>query len=220
VAKRKIFVVDDHEIVRFGIAQLVGRQPDLEVCGEANNSPAALTGIAATSPDLAIIDLSLKESAGLDLVKNLHATRPALPILVLSMYEESIYGEMCLRAGAMGYLMKEQGMSKLLEAIYRVLSGKIYASENLSNALLQQRVHPSLSADQSPLKRLSLRELEVLRLIGHWKTTAQIAKELNLSVKTVEYYRDQLKRKLNLKTGIELVQYAVQIAGRHYPGIS
>lgn len=209
VAKTKILLVDDHAVVRFGIGQLINKQPDLAVCGEADSASRALDVFTQTHPDLAIIDISLRESSGLELIKNLKALEPKLPILVISMHDESIHGEMAIRAGALGYIMKEEAMEKVLTAIRRVLHGEIYVSENLATKLLQANVRTSRDPNLSPLGRLSDRELEVLRLIGQWKGTRQIAGELHLSIKTIEYYREQIKKKLNLKDASELVRFAI-----------
>lgn len=207
--KVKILLVDDHAVVRFGIGQLINKQPDLVVCGEAESASRALDAFNTTQPDLVIVDISLRESSGLELIRNLKALEAKLPILVVSMHDESIHGEMAIRAGALGYIMKEEAMDKVLTAIRRVLKGEIYVSDALATKLLQQNVQAPRDPSLSPLERLSDREIEVLRLIGQWKGTRQIAGELNLSIKTIEYYREQIKKKLNLKDASELVRFAI-----------
>ena len=206
--KARILLVDDHAVVRFGIAQLINRQPDMEVCGEEADAGAAFSAAERLQPDLVIADLSLKESSGLELVRNLKARFPSMPILVLSVHDESVYAEMAFRAGAMGYLMKDQALEKVLEAIRRLLSGSVYVSDAVAVKLLQKQLQGTPAAGSSPADLLSDRELEVFELIGRWKTTRQIAQELHISVKTVEYYREQIKRKLGLKNAVELAQHA------------
>jgi DNA-binding NarL/FixJ family response regulator len=207
--KHRILLVDDHAVVRFGIGQLINKQSDLIVCGEAESAGKALDLVTETQPDLVIVDITLKESSGLELLKNIRAQFPKIPVLVVSMHDESIHGEMAIRAGALGYIMKEEAMEKILVAIRRVLNGEVYVSDALATKLLHQNIHGSRDEQVSPLERLSDRELEVLRLIGQWKGTRQIAGELHLSIKTIEYYREQIKKKLNLKDASELVRFAI-----------
>ncbi|MCS7089451.1 MAG: response regulator transcription factor [Verrucomicrobiota bacterium] len=206
--KARILLVDDHAVVRFGIAQLINRQPDLEVCGEEADASTAFSAAERLKPDLVIADLSLKESSGLELVRNLKARFPSMPILVLSVHDESVYAEMAFRAGAMGYLMKDQALEKVLEAIRRLLNGSVYVSDAMAVKLLQKQLQGTPAVTGSPADILSDRELEVFELVGRWKTTRQIAQELHISIKTVEYYREQIKRKLGLKNAVELVQHA------------
>jgi DNA-binding NarL/FixJ family response regulator len=158
------------------------------------------------------VDITLKESNGIELVKTIHAELPDLPILVMSMHDEAIWAEMALAAGAKGYLMKENSMSQLLPAIRKILNGKIYLSEQMAERFLENQFRGRQAQNISPLERLSERERQVFQMIGQWKTTRQIANELNLSVKTVEYYRENLKEKLGLKSGNELAQLAVDSA--------
>lgn len=213
--KRKVFVVDDHPIVREGLAQLINRQPDLEVCGAAEEMNAALQTIGEARPDILIVDISLNGPDGLDLLKNVRATDPALPVLILSMHDESIYAERALRAGANGYIMKQEGTDRVLTALRRILNREIYVSDPVANKMLRQFVAGAPpAAGGSPLDGLSDRELEVLRRIGEGRGTRQIAEELHLSVKTVETYQGHLKDKLGLKNSRELMQYAIQWAGR------
>lgn len=206
--KIRIFIVDDHAIVRFGISQLISRQPDMEVCGEAEVAGPALESITKLKPDLLVADISLKESSGLELIRNVKAQLPKIPVLVVSGHDEQIYAEIAFRAGAMGYLMKQDGLEKIIEAIKRVLNGNIYVSEAQAARMLQQQIRGQTSIHDSPVKSLSDRELEVFSLIGRWKKTSEIASELHLSVKTIEYYREQIKKKLDLKSSAELTQHA------------
>jgi DNA-binding NarL/FixJ family response regulator len=206
--RARILLVEDHAVVRFGMAQLISRQTDMEVCGEEEDAGKALSAIASTKPDLMVVDLSLKDSSGLELVRNVKAQYSQLPILIVSAHDESIYAEIAFRAGALGYLMKEEALQKILTAIRRVLTGAIYVSEGLAAKMLQQQVQGRPPMKESPVNGLSDREMEVFQRIGEWKTTREIAGELHLSVKTIEYYREQIKRKLNLKSGVDLTHYA------------
>lgn len=215
--RARILLVDDHAVVRYGIAQLINRQSDLMVCGEEEDASRAMRSIAAMKPDLVIADISLKDSSGLELMRNIKAQYAGLPILVVSVHDESIYAEIAFRAGALGYLMKEEALEKILTAIRRVLSGAIYVSDNLAAKMLQQQVRGQTDIHESPVKGLSDRELEVFHLIGAWKKTREIADELHLSIKTIEYYREQIKRKLNLKNAAELTQYATSWVQRECP---
>jgi DNA-binding NarL/FixJ family response regulator len=212
--KIRILLVDDHAVVRFGIAQLINRQPDMTVCGEEEDASRALGAIATLKPQLVIADISLKDSSGLELMRNIKAQYAGLPILVVSGHDESVYAEIAFRAGALGYLMKEEALDKIIMAIRRVLSGAIYVSDTLAAKMLQQQIRGQTSINESPVKDLSDRELEVFQLIGQWKTTRDIAEELHLSVKTIEYYREQIKRKLSLKNAAELTQRATAWVGR------
>jgi DNA-binding NarL/FixJ family response regulator len=216
--RASILLVDDHAVVRFGIAQLINRQPDMAICGEEEDASKALNAIAALKPDLVIADISLKDSSGLELMRNIQAQYPGLPVLVVSVHDESIYAEMAFRAGAAGYLMKEEALEKILTAVRKVLSGAVYVSEALQDKMIQQQVRGQTPGNVSPVKTLSDRELEVLQLIGQWKGTRQIAAELHLSIKTIEYYREQIKKKLSLKNAAELTQFATSWVGRGKPG--
>ncbi len=212
-----ILLVDDHAVVRFGISQLINRQTDMMICGEEEDASKALSSIAVLKPDLVIADISLKDSSGLELMRNIQAQYPGLPVLVMSVHDESIYAEIAFRAGAAGYLMKEEALEKILTAVRRVLSGAIYVSEALGAKMLQQQVRGHADTNVPPVKTLSDRELEVLQLIGQWKGTRQIATELHLSVKTIEYYREQIKKKLDLKNAAELTQFATSWVERGTP---
>jgi DNA-binding NarL/FixJ family response regulator len=212
--KIRILLVDDHAVVRFGIAQLINRQTDMTVCGEEEDASRAMGAIEALKPNLVIADISLKDSSGLELMRNIKAQYPGLPVLVVSAHDETIYAEIAFRAGALGYLMKDGALEKIVTAIRRVLGGEIFVSDAQATRMLQQQVRGQSTMNESPVKSLSDRELEVFQLIGQWKTTRDIAEELHLSVKTIEYYREQIKRKLNLKNAAELTQRATAWVGR------
>ncbi|MFZ0746001.1 MAG: response regulator transcription factor [Terracidiphilus sp.] len=208
--KKTVFVVDDHPLLRQGLAMLINREPDLMVCGEAEEAPAAMKAIAANRPDILIVDISLNGPDGLDLLKNLRTLYPELPVLILSMHDESIYAERALRARANGYIMKQEATEKVLVAVRRILDGEIYLSSRMSNKLLQQYLTGQTVETDSRMAALSDRELEVFRLIGEGLGTRQIADALHLSMKTVESYQAHLKEKLSLRTGRELMQHAIQ----------
>jgi DNA-binding NarL/FixJ family response regulator len=203
-------VVDDHPLLRQGLALMINREPDLAVCGEAEEAQAAIKAIAAKKPDILIADISLNGPDGLDLLKILRSSYPDLPVLVLSMHDESIYAERALRARANSYIMKQEATEKVLIAVRRILSGDIYLSDRMANKLLHQYITGSAVDLKSRLSTLSDRELEVFRLIGEARTTRQIAEKLHLSIKTVETYQAHIKDKLSLRSGRELVQHAIQ----------
>jgi DNA-binding NarL/FixJ family response regulator len=210
---RKIILVDDHPVMREGVAELINHEPDLVICGQFEDSASAFEAIPHLAPDLAVVDLSLKGSSGLDLVKNIKAAYPKLLILVFSMHDESLYAERVLRAGAGGYIMKQESTERVLAAIRRVLSGGIYLSERMSAKLMHQLVGGRQAVGGSPVERLSDRELEVFGLIGEGRGTRQIAEQLHLSVKTIESHRAHIKEKLNLKNATELVHRAIEMRG-------
>ena len=196
--------------MRRGLADLVNNEEDLAVCGEAEDAPTALSGVSKTSPDLLIADMSLRGSSGIELIKNVKVLHPDLPILVLSMHDENIYAQRVLRAGAKAYVMKQDAAERVLQAIRKILKGEIYVSERVGTQMLQQIVRGRSPAESSPVDRLSDRELEVVQLIGRGRTTREIAKSLNVSIKTIESHRAHLKEKLDLKNATELVQFCVQ----------
>jgi DNA-binding NarL/FixJ family response regulator len=208
-SKCKVFLVDDHPIVRQGLALFIEREADLMVCGEAEDATSALQAIQESTPDFLILDISLDGRDGLDLLKTLRIRHPNLPVLVLSMHDESVYAERSLRAGANGYIMKHEAADKVITAIRRNLGGDVYLSERLTKKMLQQFVNGSISP-RDPLAKLSDRELEVFRLIGAGHGTRQIADELHVSTKTVESYQAHIKEKLALRNARELVQHAVE----------
>jgi DNA-binding NarL/FixJ family response regulator len=206
----KILIVDDHPIVREGLAARIARQPDLTLCGEAEDVADAMELVKTTQPDVAIIDLSLKSGQGLDLIKRIHACSASTKTLVCSMYDESLYAERALRAGALGYVNKQEMSEKIIEAIRHVLEGKIYLSPRMTERLLERAVGSSPQLVQSPIETLSDRELEIFKMIGQGRTTRQIAGELHLSIKTVETHRENIKSKLNILNAAELSREAVQ----------
>jgi DNA-binding NarL/FixJ family response regulator len=208
--KARVLIVDDHHIVREGLKQMLGGELPIEICGEAEDAPAALLAIRAHKPDLAIVDLSLKGSNGLELIKQIRASYESTRVLVLSMHSEMVFAERALRAGASGYVEKTEPCTTVVEAVLRILSGKRYLSARMTERLVGQVVRNGGHADVSPVETLSDRELEVFELLGQGRTTSQIADSLSLSVKTVETYRRNLMRKLDLDTANELVHHAVQ----------
>lgn len=206
--KIKVLLVDDHPILRAGLGKLINQEADMMVCGEAEDGPTAFDLVGTITPDIAVIDISLKGSNGIELVKNLKARYPELPTLVLSMHDESLYAERALRAGSLGYIMKEEAIQEVLVAIRKVLQGEIFLSEKMKGKMLQQMASGKGKVITSPIEQLTDRELEVFRLIGEGCSTRQIAGQLHLSVRTVEAYREYIKSKLNLKNATELVQHA------------
>jgi len=205
-----ILIVDDHPIVREGLSARIARQADLMVCGEAEDVLDAVEKVKALKPDLMVIDLSLKSGQGLDLIKKVKARFPMTKMLVSSMYDESLYAERCLRAGAMGYINKQEMSDKIIDAIRQVLAGKMYLSAHMTERLVQRAVGAPHELPQSPIETLSDRELEIFKLIGNGMTTRHIAGALHLSVKTVETHRENIKAKLNLPNSAELSRAAVQ----------
>jgi DNA-binding NarL/FixJ family response regulator len=209
--KSRVFVVDDHPLVRESLINLLNQQPDLEVCGEAENATQALRGIAETKPNLAIIDIFLDAASGLELVKDLCIQHPSVVPLVLSMHEEELYAERAMRAGARGYVRKRETSRNILAAIRRVLEGGIYVSQKLSNAMAEKflKGQEAVGIAQSRVGQLSDRELEVFHLLGQGKSTSEIAELLHISLKTVQAYCVRAKEKLGLTTAKELVREAI-----------
>ena len=201
-------MVDDHPVVRQGFTQLIAQTPDLEVCGEADDGIKAMAAIKASVPDLVIVDLSLEGTSGLDLIGQIKAQCPKLPVLVLSMHDETLYAERALRAGARGYVTKDRPIETILAAIRRVVAGEIYLSDQMSGRLLQRMVSGTPEAAQSLIGTLSNREIQVFELIGQGHGTRDIAEKLHLSVKTIDTHRENIKRKLHLSDAIELHQQA------------
>jgi len=208
--KKRLLILDDHPMMREGLAQLINNEPDLTVCAEAGTGQQAIELANKSKPDLLLADISLPDKNGLEVIKQLHEFQPGLSVLVISMHDESLYAERAIRAGARGYIMKQEGGKKLMEAIRAVLAGKIYVSENISAKMLEALSGGGRDANRSALQNLSDREFEVLELLGSGKGTSEIAQQLHLSTKTVEAHRANIKRKLDLKTGPELVRYAVR----------
>lgn len=213
--KHRILLVDDHAIVREGIAEIISTHHDLEVCGEAEAAGPAMDAVERLKPDLVVVDLSLQGGSGLDLIKNLKALHPLLPMIVLSMHDESLYAERALRAGALGYVMKREASTIVLDAIHTALNGRVFLSPKMRERMLQKVVGNSATPTAAPaMAQLTDRELEVLELLGEGRTTRQIAQQLHLSISTVETHRAHLKEKLNLTSGSELIRAAVEWANR------
>jgi DNA-binding NarL/FixJ family response regulator len=208
--KKTVFIVDDHPLLRKGLGMLINREPDLMVCGEAEEAQTAIKAIAATRPDILIVDISLNGPDGLDLLKQIRTLYPDLPVLILSMHDESIYAERALRARANGYIMKQEATEKVLIAVRCILRGEIYLSDRMSRKLLNQYISGASTVTTSQLSALSDRELEVFRLIGEGHATREIAEKLHISIKTVETYQAHIKDKLSLRSGRELLQHAIQ----------
>jgi len=212
VGRKRILVVDDHPIVRQGLSQLINQEDDLIVCGAVKDASSALDAIAEARPDLVIVDISLEGPDGLDLLKAVRLRDPTLPVLILSMHDESLYAERALRAGARGYIMKHAATEGLLEAIRRILCGDIYVSDSVASLVLRHFAGAGRAApvDRARFEDLTDRELEVFRMIGKGHATREIAESLHISIKTVESYQAHIKEKMSLKNSRELVQRAVQ----------
>jgi DNA-binding NarL/FixJ family response regulator len=208
--KHRVFLVDDHPIVRQGLTLLINQEPDLVVCGEAESAWSVGAALAALSPDVLVLDISLNGPDGIDLLKNIRLTDVSLPILVLSMHDESVYAERALRAGANGYIMKQEATEKVLVAIRRILQHDVYMSDRMASRMLRQLVSKSPSPHAASIARLSDRELEVFRLVGDGHGTREIAEALHLSIKTVESYQAHIKDKLALPSARALVQRAIE----------
>jgi len=206
----RVLIVDDHPIVREGLDRLLSRETDLVVCGQAEDAPQALELLDSADPDLAIVDISLAAGNGLDLVRQMRSVNAEIRILVSSMHDEALYAERALRAGARGYINKQQATEKIVEALRRILDGRIYLSERMTDRLLSRVVDASDDEKKISVDRLSNRELQVLELIGNGVGTAEIAERMNLSVKTVETYRQRIRQKLSLKNGAALASFASQ----------
>ena len=207
--KKRIVIVDDHPMMREGLAQLIEHEPDLAVDAQADSAGEALRFIEKAAPDLLVVDISLPDKSGLELIKDILVLHPRLPILVISMHDESLYAERVLRAGGRGYIMKQEGGKRLMQAIRQVLDGRIYVSEKVSSRILEN-VSGHRSDSQSPVERLSDREFEVFQMLGQGQATRDIAQHLHLSIKTVEVHRANIRRKLELASGSELVRYAIR----------
>jgi len=206
----RVLIVDDHPIVREGLRALISQQPDLVVCGEAESVQDALELVESREPDIAVIDISLKDSDGLELIRRIRSMDSSIRMLVSSMHDESLYARRSLRAGALGFVSKENAARQIIDAIRRVLEGRIYLSQEMSEQLLSQMIRHEDEPDYRSVESLSDRELEVFRCIGRGLTTREIAARLNLSVKTVETYRQRIREKLALRNGAELARRASQ----------
>jgi DNA-binding NarL/FixJ family response regulator len=208
-ARKKILIVDDHPMMREGLRAVINRAPDLMVCGEAENARQALNAIQKLAPDLALVDITLPGKGGLELVKDLKALHPRLAILAISLHDESLYAERMLRAGAGGYITKQQPPGELLKAIRQVLDHRVYVSQEMSESLLRRfSAHPQ--ANRSPMEILTDREFEIFQLIGAGQSAREISRQLNLSVRTVAVHNANIRQKLNLKSTARLIRFAVQ----------
>lgn len=212
--RARVLIVDDHPILRHGIAQLLDREPDLQACAEVAGKDEALAALDAQPIDLAVVDISLEGVSGIDLIKTVRVRHPEVRCLVLSMHDEALYAERALRAGARGYVMKHEATKRIVAALRRIRDGQIYVSEGLASQLLGKLTEAPAAQPASPLAALSDRELEVLRLIGKGYSTGQIAETLKRSVNTIDAHRANLKRKLNLRSGAELARVAFRLEDR------
>jgi DNA-binding NarL/FixJ family response regulator len=208
--KTRIFIVDDHPLLRRGLADLINREIDMVFCGEAEDSPTAMKLIGQIKPDLVIVDISLKGYNGIELIKNIKAFDPKIQVLVLSMHDESVYAMRVLKAGAKAYVMKQEVVDKVMEAVRRIRAGKVFVSERVASRMLDQVVVGGDPAPDSPVDLLSDRELEIVNMIGSGLPTREIAAKLHISIKTVESHRARIKEKLNLQNAIQLVQFCVR----------
>ena len=209
--KIRVMVVDDHELMRAGLIQLIEQESDMEVCAQAADAHQALEVLDRCDPDVAIVDISLRDSSGIELIKDMKIRRPKLPVLVLSMHSESFYAERVLRAGARGYVTKDEASVKVIAGIRQVLAGEVYVSEKVAAKMLGRMIGRAPS-ESFPIDRLTDREFEVFELIGEGFSTREIARQLHLSIKTIETYREHIKAKLSLDGATELITYAVQWA--------
>jgi len=214
-SKRKVFLVEDHPITREGFAQLLNYQDDLQVCGQAGTVTAALDGINETKPDLVIVDVTLPDGHGIELVKILRTQLPKLRMLVLSMHDETLYAERALQAGARGYVMKQEATDVVMTAIRQVLQDETYLSPRMQRTVVQRFAGKPLTNSGSELEHLTDRELQVFELLGRGQSTSQIARRLRISISTVETHRAHLKEKLQTQTGPELIYRAVEWVGRN-----
>jgi DNA-binding NarL/FixJ family response regulator len=210
--RQGILIVDDHPLVRERLAEIISREPDLTVCGEAENRHEALEAVAASSPCLVLVDLTLKDSDGLELIKDIHSRWPQLLMLVVSMHDESLYAERVIRAGAHGYITKQEATRNMLLAIRRVLAGNIYLNDRISTQIISRLTSRAAPVAANPAEMLADRELQVFELTGRGLNTRQIASRLRIAVKTAETYRARIREKLNLKDASELLQFAISWA--------
>jgi DNA-binding NarL/FixJ family response regulator len=208
--KARVVVVDDHPLFRERLCQLINNEQDMEICGEADSAQQALQIIRETTPDLAIVDVTLKTSSGLELIKSIRALSIGVPVLVVSMHDESLYAERALRAGAMGYITKNEEAAQVLLAVRSVLAGKIYLSDEMTSTFLKGLTAGGTKVSPRPVDRLTDRELQVLDLIGRGRTSRGIAEELKLGVATVDTYRARIKEKMNFRNAMELQHFAIR----------
>jgi len=209
-AASRVFIVDDHTMFREGLRQLIERESTMTVCGDAPNATEALAGIRTSQPDVVLVDISLAGASGLDLIKDIKAEFDELPVLVVSMHDESLYAERALRAGAMGYVMKHEPAKTVKAAIQKVLSGDMYLSEKMSNNVINRLLRGQPDQPKSPIEMLSDRELEVFRLLGQGKGVRLIGEELGVTIPTVNSFRNRIKDKLQLKSSTEVMLHAIQ----------
>lgn len=214
-SRTRILIVDDHPIMRQGLTALINNEPDLVVCAEAETAAEAMRGVQADPPDVVLLDLTLPDKNGLELIKDMLALAPALPIIVVSMHDEAIYAERVLKAGGRGYVMKQEGGKRLIEAIRRVLAGNIAVSDKMAGRILELFSGRRSQAASSPVQSLTDREFEIFQLIGQGRKTSDIARHLHLSVKTVEVHRLHIKAKLNLPDATSLIREAVRWVEGH-----
>jgi DNA-binding NarL/FixJ family response regulator len=207
--KKKILLVEDHPIFRLGLAELINQEEDLTASGESKDVDDAIREIESVTPDLIIADISLKHSDGIDLVRHVNKHHPHIPVLVLSMHDEYLYAQRALHAGAKGYIMKQEAMESVVEAIHHVLAGKVYLNDSVKEHILSNITGTSYIRKKSPVDRLTDREMQVFKLIGKGYSSREIAVRLFLSIKTIGTYRERIKTKLNLKHANELVRCAV-----------
>jgi DNA-binding NarL/FixJ family response regulator len=210
-----VFVVDDHAIVREGLTTLINKEPDLNVCGTAHDASSALNALLNIQPDLVIVDLTLASSSGLDVIVSITARYPAIRVLVFSMHEETVFAERCIKAGACGYIMKNDEPGELINAIRKIMKGKIYLSEKMTEYVLNKAMNVKDAQNKDIVETLSDREFQVFQFIGQGLSSKQIATSLNLSIKTIDTFREKLKCKLGLNNGLELVQYAIKWTNCH-----
>lgn len=215
--RRRILIVDDHPIFREGLTQSINREPHLTVCGEAEDAPQATELVGKLKPDLVIVDITLPGKSGLELIKDLRSLFPALAILAVSMHDESLYAARILRAGARGYVMKQESPLTLLRAIHQVLEGGIYVSERMSAQILESYSKPSGAAYSSPIEQLTDREFEVFHLVGQGRTNQEIASQLHLSLKTIAVHQANIRRKLHLASSPDLIRFALRWEAAHGP---
>lgn len=215
--KSRIYIVDDHAMFRDGLRQMINLESDLSVCGDAGDAVQAMTELRGLRPDLAIVDISLAGSNGIDLVKAIKREFEDLPVLVVSMHDESLYGERSLRAGAMGYVMKSEPAKTVLAALRKVLRGEVHISEKMASAVVTKFLQGAAEPPPSPLESLSDRELEVFRMLGQQKGTRQIAEEINVALPTVASFKNRIKEKLGMKNSTEMILYAIQWFRQEHP---
>jgi DNA-binding NarL/FixJ family response regulator len=211
-ARSRIYIVDDHAMFREGLRQLIDHESDLVVCGDAANAEDAMQGVANSHPDLVIVDISLGGTSGIDLIKTLKEAHEDLPVLVVSMHDESLYAERSLRAGAMGYVMKQEPSKTVKTAIRKVLGGDMHLSEKMASSVITRFMRGSADRPPSPMETLSDRELEVFRMLSQGKGVRQIAEEMNVAIATINSFRNRIKEKLQLKSSTEVMLHAIQWA--------